>query len=459
MGKFGSEQNPLRVAVVGSGPSGFYATEALIKSHNAVRIDMLERLPAPYGLVRNGVAPDHQKLKQPILVYHQIAQAPQFNYLGNVTVGRDVTVEELTRTHHAVIFTCGAETDKQLGIAGEDLSGSHTATEFVGWYNGHPDYRDRTFDLSHEVAAIIGQGNVAADVSRILAKTVDELKHTDIAEYALEALAASKIQEIYVIGRRGPAQAKFTTKELREFAHLSDCDPVVVAEDLRLNPESEKELADKTNAGNLNNVKLFKEFSERPLGGKSKRCHFRFLLSPVALCGDNRLERVILEKTRLEGEPFNQSAHGTGERIGLPCGIVFRSIGYRGVPIPGVPFDERRGIIPNEQGRVLDRGKVVPQLYVSGWIKRGPTGVIGTNRADSVATVEALLEDLPRLDTGGDSKLGAEGLYPLLNERKVRVVSYADWQQIDEAEVARGKPKGKPREKFTYVDEMLSVLA
>src|SRR5918999_1904029 len=247
MNTLGSEQKPLRVAIVGSGPSAFYATEALIKSGHTVRIDMFERLPAPFGLVRNGVAPDHPKLKQPILIYDKIARSPAFTFLGNVAVGHDIRVAELQSAYHAVIFACGAETDRKLGIAGEDLPGSHTATEFVGWYNGHPDYRDRVFDLSQEVAVVIGQGNVAVDVCRILAKTVDELRHTDIAQHALEALGESKIREIHMIGRRGPAQAKFTHVELRELGDLAGCDPIVNPDDLKLNPESEAELADKRN--------------------------------------------------------------------------------------------------------------------------------------------------------------------------------------------------------------------
>ena len=295
MSRPGTPENPLRVAIVGSGPSGFYATEALIKSGLSVKIDMLERLPAPYGLVRYGVAPDHAKLKQAIQLYDKIAEAGEFSYLGNVTIGRDVSVDELKNTHHAIIFTCGAESDRKLGVPGEDLPGSYTATEFVGWYNGHPDYRNRSFDLSHEVAVIIGQGNVAADVARILAKTIDELKHTDISQHALEVLAASKIREIYVIGRRGPAQAKFTPKELREFGELSACDPVVSAEDLVLNPASQQELEDKSNAGSVKIYQLFKEFALRHGSAKNKRCHFKFLLSPVELAGQGKLQSLTLE--------------------------------------------------------------------------------------------------------------------------------------------------------------------
>lgn len=457
MSQLGSSDNPLRVAIVGSGPSGFYATEALIKSDITVKIDMLERLPAPYGLVRNGVAPDHPKLKNAILLYDKIAQSEEFSFLGNVTVGKDISIEEVRNTHHAIILTCGAESDRKLGIPGEDLSGSYTATEFVGWYNGHPDYRDREFDLSHEVAVIIGQGNVAADVCRILSKTVDELKHTDIAQHALDVLAESKIREIHVIGRRGPAQAKFTPKELREFGELLDCEPVVDPADLELNPASKEELEDKSNTTNAKVYQLFREFSERPRTNKMRRCYFRFLQSPVELVGKNKLEKVIFEKNTLQGEPFNQSARGSGEKLELEAGILFRSIGYRGVPIEGVPFDEKRGVFPNDNGRITGNGKMVPGLYAAGWIKRGPTGIIGTNRADSVATVNSLLEDVRSLADDRE-KPGAEGLIPLLKDRNIRFVTYADWKKIDGREIERGKPAGKPREKFTTVKEMLGVL-
>ena len=457
MNQPGSPDNPLRVAIVGSGPSGFYATEALIKSGLNVKIDMLERLPAPYGLVRHGVAPDHAKLKQAIQLYDKIAEASEYTYLGNVTVGRDLAVEELKKTHHAIIFACGAESDRKLGVPGENLRGSHTATEFVGWYNGHPDYRDRTFDLSHEVAIIIGQGNVAADVSRILAKSIDELKHTDISDHALEVLASSKIRDIYVIGRRGPAQAKFTPKELREFGELAICDPVVNPDELVLNQASQQELEDKTNVASAKIYQLFKEFSHLQQSSKNRRCHFRFLLSPVELTGKDRLQGLVLEKNTLQGEAFNQAARGSGEKISLDAGILFRSIGYHGVPIAGVPFDGRKGIIPNTKGRITDPGAVFPQLYTAGWIKRGPSGIIGTNRADSVETVESLLQDLPALDTTS-VKPGVAGLLPLLKERNIHFVSFAEWKKIDRMEVERGKPAGKPREKFTRVEEMLAVL-
>ncbi len=456
MSTLGTEQNPLRAAIVGSGPSGFYATEALLKAQPVVWVDMYERLPAPFGLVRNGVAPDHPKLKEPIRVYQRIAESPKFRFLGNVAVGRDVSVQELMACYHAVVFTCGAETDRKLGIPGEELPGSHTATEFVGWYNGHPDYRDRVFDLSHENAVVIGQGNVAVDVCRILSKTVDELRHTDIAKHAFALLAESKVRDIYMVGRRGPAQAKFTHTELRELGELADCDPVVDPRDMELNPASREELADRRNRANIKSYEVLQGFASRAAPTRRRRCHIQFLKSPTELRGEGRLERVVLVRNRLEGEPSRQVARETGETEELACGVLFRSIGYRGVPIAGVPFDNDRGIFPNREGRIVDGQNVVPGLYVAGWIKRGPTGIIGTNREDGVATVKSLLADLPNLGAG--DKPGTDGLQALLKNRGVRVVSYADWQKIDAAEVRRGETEGKPREKFTRVSEMLTTI-
>jgi ferredoxin--NADP+ reductase len=458
MGAVGSQENPLRVAIVGAGPSGFYATEALFKSGHVVHVDLIERLPAPFGLVRHGVAPDHPKLKEAIQVYDRLARTPGVRFLGNVMVGRDVSVEELQAAYHAVIFACGAETDRRLGVPGEDLAGSYTATEFVGWYNGHPEFRNREFDLDQEVAVIIGQGNVAADVCRILAKTVDELKHTDITEYALDALSRSRVREIYVVGRRGPAQAKFTAKELRELGELNDAEPVIDPAELELNPESLAEFEERRGAGAKKNYEIMQGFAAQPPSGRSRRILFRFLLSPVEIQGNGHVERLVFERNRLVGGPYEQTARGTGDRVEIAAGLVFRSIGYKGVPIPGVPFDERQGIFPSSEGRIVDQtGVPIPSLYASGWIKRGPTGIIGTNKPDSVATVASVLADLPSLDSG--PKPGAEGLTSLLSGRGPRVVSYDDWLAIDQAEVTRGAPMGKPREKFARIEEMLEVLA
>lgn len=456
MDALGSESNPLRVAIVGSGPSGFYSTEALIKSDLKVEIDLIERLPAPFGLVRNGVAPDHPKLKQAIEVYKKIAQCSEFNFVGNVTVGKDIEAQDLQRTHHAVIYTCGAETDRKLGIPGEELNGSYTATEFVGWYNGHPDYRDRTFDLSHETAVVIGQGNVAADVARILAKSVDELKYTDISQHALDVLAESKIRRIYVIGRRGPAQAKFTSKELKEFLEIDNCRPYIDPDELELNLTSQQEIDAKEGRGSRKNIEIFQKFAESEDTGKQRTCVSTFLKSPIRLEGQGQLQKVVLEVNELSGEPFKQSARGTGETMEIECGILFRSIGYNGVPISGVPFYERWGTIPNDAGRITVEhgGTIAPGLYAAGWIKRGPSGIIGTNRACAVESVNALLEDIDQLDP---EKPGREGLYAILDQNGVQYINYPQWEKIDAAEIAAGKPKGKPREKFTYCDEMLAV--
>ncbi|MDE0251157.1 MAG: NADP oxidoreductase [Gammaproteobacteria bacterium] len=457
MSKSGGSSVPLSVAIVGSGPSGFYSTEALIKSGINVEIDLIDRLPAPYGLVRSGVAPDHPKLKQAIEVYKKIAQSNEFNFVGNVTVGRDIEAEELQRTHHAVIYTCGAETDRKLGIPGEELVGSHTATEFVGWYNGHPDYRNLNFDLSHETAVVIGQGNVAADVARILAKSVDELKHTDIAQHALDALASSQVRKIYVVGRRGPAQAKFTSKELKEFLEIENCRPYIDPVELELNSTSLQELDAKEGRGNKRNIEIFRKFAESEDTGKQRTCISTFLKSPIRLQGVDRLQKVVFEENDLSGEPFKQSAKGTGRTMELECGLLFRSIGYNGVPILGVPFNDRWGTIPNRAGRITSEqeGAVLPGLYTAGWIKRGPSGIIGTNRACAVESVNALLEDADQLVA--EDKPGRNGLYAILERNGVQHINFAQWEKIDAAEIAAGSPKGKPREKFTYYNEMLAA--
>ena len=406
MANLGTEQNPLLVAIVGSGPSGFYAAEALIKSDIEVNVDIIERLPSPYGLVRSGVAPDHPKLKTAINLYKKIADNPHFNLIANVTVGRDISIEDLI----------------------------------------YP--------------SIVPQSKyVAADVSRILSKTVDELKHTDIAQHALDVLAESKLKEIHVIGRRGPAQAKFTPKELREFGELSDCNPIILEEDLQLNDESKKELEEKTNVTNRKVYDQFCEYSKRELdSSKSKKCFFRFLMGPQEIIGNNQIEKLILEKNELSGEPFKQSAKGTNETIEINTGILFRSIGYHGIPMPGVPFHESWGTIPNEKGRVTENdGAVVEQLYTGGWIKRGPSGIIGTNRACSVETVTNLLNDIEKLNTE-TKKHGAKEIYSKLDSKNVRHINFAEWSQIDTKEIEHGEPKGKPREKYTSIEEMLSVI-
>jgi len=456
MAALGSPHRPLRVAIIGSGPSGFYAAEALFKTDLHVEVDMFERLPTPFGLVRGGVAPDHFKIKKTARAFEKIARHESFHFFGNVTIGRDLSVDDLRRFHDAILFACGAESDRKLNIPGEDLPGSHAATEFVGWYNGHPDYQDREFDLSQEAVVIIGQGNVAMDVSRILAKTVDELRDTDITEKALDALAESKVKEIYLVGRRGPVQAAFTPHEIKEMGALADCDVVVDSRDLILNEASQIELNKPDHHHRQKNMAILEEFAARKPAGKSRRLHIRFFQSPVKLPGRERVEAVVLEKNELVGPPYKQKARGTGIKEELPCGLVFRSVGYRGVPIEGAPFDESEGVFPNQDGRVTDAETILSGLYAAGWIKRGPSGVIGVNKADSQATVNSILEDLPRLLPCPTPY--TRRVRELLESRGVRPITFEEWQRIDAAEIERGKAKGKPREKFTSVEEMLEVL-
>ncbi len=456
MTNLGSSERPLRVAIIGSGPSGFYAAEELLAGQTKAKVDMFDRLPAPFGLVRYGVAPDHPKIKNVIKVYEKSASHPQFSFLGNVNVGKDISISELKNFYDAFIFACGAQTDRALGISGEDLPGSYTATEFVAWYNGHPEYKDRTFDLSHEVAVVVGQGNVAMDVSRILCKTTEELKNTDIAQHALDVLATSKVKEVHLIGRRGPVQVAFTPPEIKEFGELVDCDPVLDPKYLELNPESQAELADTTHPHKKKNFEVLKGFANRPASGKRKKFVIHFFKSPKELKGQGRVQKLVLEMNKLTGPSGNQQAVGTGALEEMDCGIFFRSVGYRGVPISGVPFEDKKGIFPNNEGRIIENGKPISGLYAVGWIKRGPSGVIGTNKPDSVATVQNLLKDLNSLTPCPQPD--SQTVYNFLKSKNVKVVNFSDWKKIDSAEMERGKPSGKPREKFIRIEEMLAVL-
>jgi ferredoxin--NADP+ reductase len=447
---------PLRVAVVGSGPSGFYAAEALLASGQDVEIDILERLPVPYGLVRFGVAPDHPKLKSVIAVFAQIAADPRVRFFGNVALGREVSAAELQAAYDAVVVACGAVADRRLGVAGEDLPGVHAASDFVGWYNGSPAHAQLEFDLSQEVAVVIGQGNVAVDVCRILARPVDELRRTDIAQHALDALAGSRVREIHLIGRRGPVQAKFTPKELRELGTLPGWQPRLAPEALEIGPTCQREASLPSVVHAAKIVEILRGFAARPPQG-ARSLHFHFLRAPAAFKGVARVEGIVLDEQRLAGEAGAQSAAATGWQHELQAGLVFRSVGYRGTPLPGLPFDARAGVIPNAQGRILGAtGQPLPGWYVSGWIKRGPTGVIGTNRADSLETVAGLLQDLAGAKP---DRPGRQALTALLAGRAHRVVDFAGWQAIERAEQLRGQALDKPAEKFVRVDEMLAVAS
>lgn len=464
MALLGSSDAPLRVAVIGSGPSGFYAAEALLNNKRGlvVHVDMFERLVTPHGLVRGGVAPDHQKIKSVMKVYDRIAAHQNFRYFGNVEFGTDITHADITRLYHQVVYAVGAQSDKQLGIPGEDLIGSHAATEFVAWYNGHPDYRHLTFDLSHETAIVVGNGNVAMDVARILASSPAELERTDIADYALAALKQSRIKQVIMLGRRGPAQAAYTHPELKEFGQLEEAQPIISVEDAALDPIS-LALYEQTDDKNLKkNVDLTRTYAAAPPDpNKPKQIIMRFLVSPVELLGSERVEQVRIVRNELVAdERGNVRPRATEQTETLTAGIIFRSIGYHGVPLAGVPFYERWGVIPNQDGRVTatHEGEPLTGEYVVGWIKRGPSGIIGTNKPDSQATVEKMLEDaaLGAMHSAPDAT--ADATPALLDARGVRYVSYQEWLAIDALETERGTLAGRPRVKFTEPDEMLRLL-
>jgi ferredoxin/flavodoxin---NADP+ reductase len=431
----------LRVAVVGSGPAGFYAAGALLAADVPVEVDMIERLPTPWGLVRLGVAPDHPKIKSVSRAFERIALQPGFRFFGNVEVGRDIQHGELVDLYDAVLYAVGAQSDRRMGIPGEDLPGSWAATEFVAWYNGHPDFQHLEFDLSTERAVVIGNGNVAVDVARMLALTPEELEPTDTTDAAIDAFVNAGIREIVVVGRRGPAQAAFTTPELQELGELAGADVIVEPSDL--------EGAEPHDTNSERNLAVLRDYAAREPEGKPKRLVLRFLLSPVAIAGEGRVEAIELARNRLEADTAGAlRAVATDERETLSTGIVFRSVGYRGAALPGVPFDEGTGTVPN------DRGRVEPGVYVAGWIKRGPSGVIGTNKKDATETVELLLEDLRDAPRKGRSAAEVEAV---LLDRGVQLVVYEGWTSIDELERAAGEPLGRPRVKLCTWEDLLGA--
>jgi ferredoxin--NADP+ reductase len=461
MGAIGSSENPLRVAIVGSGPAGFYAAEQLMKpEETTVEVDMFDKLPTPFGLVRAGVAPDHPKIKSVIRVYEKTAARPEFRFFGNVEVGTDITVAELQERYHCVVFAYGTSIDRRLGIPGEDLPGSHSATEFVNWYNAHPDFADHSYDLSCERVVVIGNGNVAADVARMLALPREELEITDTAEHAIEALAESGVKEILVLGRRGPAQAAFTNPEVRELGEMTQADFDIDAAEMELDDISRAYIeSDDADPTNVRNVEIFTEFSKREPEGKKQTIALRFLRSPVEIQGEGKVERIVVGRNELVDKDGRVSAQDTGERETIECGLVLRSIGYKGVGLEGIPFDDDRGVIPNENGRVQDEsGEQIPGLYATGWVKRGPSGVIGTNKKDSQDTTSSLLADLAEGKIP-EAPLAADrgATEALLSERKPDHVTYEGWEAIDAAEVAAGEPKGRPRVKFCRVEEMVEA--
>jgi ferredoxin/flavodoxin---NADP+ reductase len=443
-----------RIAVIGAGPAGFYAADQLLKA--GFEVDLFDRLPTPYGLVRAGVAPDHPKIKSVTRMYDKTAAGEGFRYFGNVELGRDVTREELLERYQAVMYTVGTASDNRLGIPGEDLRGSHAATEFVAWYNGHPDFADRTFDLTHPRAVVIGAGNVAVDVARMLVLAADELAVTDTADHALSGFDVSEVRDVVLLGRRGPAQAAFTTPELRELGELSQAD--VAVDGAELDPLSAEWLETHGDATAKRNVALLREYADRPASGKSHRVTLRFLTSPVEILGDGdgRVRGLRVVRNRIEAAADGRlRAVPTGEQEVIECGLVLRAVGYRGEPIPGVPFDPAAGLIPNAAGRVLgEDGEPLRGEYAAGWIKRGPSGVIGTNKKCAAGTVANVVADA---EAGRLREPDSPMTEEWLRARVPALVTWQGWLAIDEHEQRAGTASGRPRVKLVSVEDMTRI--
>ncbi|MGB0388136.1 MAG: FAD-dependent oxidoreductase [Ardenticatenaceae bacterium] len=461
--KIGTTTRPLRVAIIGAGPSGFYAAQALLKQKDIeVSIDLFDRLPTPYGLVRNGVAPDHQKIKNVIRGYHKTASDPRVRFFGNVTFGTHLTHKAVHRYYDQIIYAFGTPSDRKLGIPGEDLKGSDPATIFVGWYNAHPDYAHLDFDLSQaKSVAVIGNGNVAMDVTRILAKSPDELAKTDIADHALKRLRESAVEKIYVLGRRGPAQAKFTNPEVREFGEMDSIDVVVAPAELELDPDSQA--AAEQDKATTKNMATLHKFAQSGGSGKPRQVHFRFLVSPVEIMGeDGAVTGIGLQHNRLERtESGYMQSVGTERYEEMPVDLVFRAIGYRGIRRHGVPFEPRKGIVPNRNGRVIlpNTGHRIIGEYVVGWAKRGPSGVIGTNKKDANETVKNMLKDVPIIRPVDDRDADPQAALEYIKEQQAEYVSFEDWLILEQIETERGRAEGRPRVKFTNVQDMLEAIA
>ncbi len=453
-------ETPFRVAIIGAGPAGFYAAGHLLKQKShVVTVDIFDKLPVPYGLVRSGVAPDHQKIKNVTRVYAKTAAQEGFRFFGNVEYGRDIGIAELSRHYHQVYFSTGAQVDRRLNISGEDLQRSYSATDFVAWYNGHPDYTDLQFDLSRRCVAVVGVGNVAVDVCRILCRTVDELKRTDIADYALEALAESQVREVYMLGRRGPAQAAFTHPEAKELGELPGADIFIPEREAELDPGSEAWMAAHGNRLTAKKVELIQGLAKKTGGQKPRRLSLRFLVSPEILHDDGAggVGGVTLRRNTLAADGDRLRPVPTDTTEELPAEVVFRSVGYRGVQLPGLPFRDDWAVIPSEQGRVTGDG-ISCGVYVGGWIKRGPTGVIGTNKPDAMETVRCMLEDLEAGHCFNPDHTDPESVDRLLEDRCGNMFRWEDWEELDRLEIAAGDALGRPRVKFTSTESMLKAL-
>ena len=441
----------LKVAVIGSGPAGVYAAGALTQQGDA-QVDVFDRLPCPFGLVRYGVAPDHPKIKSISTALEKVLEDPAVRFLGNVEVGSQITLEELHRHYDALIFASGAMVPRRLGVPGENLAGSFAATEFVAWYCGHPDEPIDRFTLESRSVAVIGSGNVALDVTRILAKLADDLRDTDMPDQVLGVLERSRVEDIHLIGRRGPVQAKFTTPLLRELGELNNVDVLVDPEELALDETSRARLATDPNA--RRNYEVLQAWAERPPQGRPRRVHVRFMLRPVEVLGDASVSGLVLERTRLDPTGL---AKGTGETCTVDASMILCATGHRGLSIPGIPLDEETGVIPNVAGRVVRNGSPAPGDYVAGWIKRGATGVIGTNKSDAKETVTALLEDAPSLPRAPIRD--PDAVLRLLAERDIDVVTWEGWSAIELAEADLGRAQGRDRAKIADREALLRAAA
>lgn len=448
----------MRVAIIGSGPAGFYAAEALLRrTDTVVHVDMFDRLPTPYGLVRGGVAPDHQSIKAVTRVYEKTAARPTFRFLGNVCLGSDITVEELRQHYHQIVYAIGNEDDRRLGIPCEGIPRCTPATVFIGWYNGHPDYRDAKIDLSVSRVAVVGNGNVAIDAARILLRTPAELEKTDVAAHALEVLRHSQVREVFILGRRGPEQAAFTPPELKEFGEMEEVDPIVAPEEL-----AGCVIQEAGNSQQEKNLKILQSYAARQPGAKTKKLHLRFLVSPTEIIAgaDGKVAGIALEKNRLEVKSDGTvSARGTGEIEILDVGMVLPAIGFAAKRIAGIPYDEKARVIANEDGRVVDPASraVIANEYVVGWARTGPQGLIGSHKGASAHVVEHMIADGAGLEAR--ELPDREAIDALLRQRNVRVVSFSDWKRLDDVEVERGERRGAPRDKVVEIGAMLEVLA
>lgn len=439
-----------RVAVIGAGPAGIYAAQTLVDAAVPVHVDIYDRLPVPFGLVRYGVAPDHPKIKSIIEQLRRVMVRPEVRFLGNVQLGRDVTLAEMHDYYDAIVLASGASADRRLSVPGEDLPGSIPATEFVSWYNGHPDASVDGIALTASSVAVIGAGNVALDVARMLLTSVERLRITDVPEHVLKELAGSPVRDVYILARRGVAQARFSSKELHEFAGLADVDVLLRSDELIMDERAHDELMG--DPARHHAVDVLRSFADQESQGRSKRLHFRFMLRPHAVVGTEKVEGLDVERTAFDS---TGRLVGTGQIERLPVQMVVRSIGYLGLATEGLPFDATSGVIPNRHGAVLSDGRTVPGMYVAGWIKHGPNGLIGANRRDASDTVATLLADLPTLPQAPHRD--TEKLLSLLRRRGVDVIDWAGWEQINRAEIVKGEPDGRNRVKIHDWAELLDA--